>query len=60
MANGLGTELWTARRVGTLIEQHCHVRFHRSHVARLRHAPGFSCRKRERRALERAQQKIGE
>ena len=58
IANGFSTELWTTRRVGSLIEQHCHVHFHRSHVARLLHELGFSCQKPERRALEREEQKI--
>jgi len=60
MANGFSTELWTTRRVGSLIEQHCGVHFHRSHVARLLHDLGFSCQKPERRALERDEQKIEE
>ncbi len=60
MANGFSTELWTTRRVGSLIEQHCGVRFHRGHVARLLHDLGFSCQKPERRALERDEEKIEE
>ncbi|MGH7592843.1 MAG: winged helix-turn-helix domain-containing protein [Gemmatimonadales bacterium] len=60
MANGFSTELWTTRRVGSLIEQHCAVRFHRGHVARLLHDLGFSCQKPERRALERDEEKIEE
>ena len=56
--NGFNTELWTTRREGTLIEQHCQVQFHRSHVARLLHELGVSCQKPERRALERDEQKI--
>ena len=49
-ANGFETELWTTSRVGTLIERHCRVQFHRSHVARLLHDLGFSSQKPERRA----------
>jgi transposase len=60
VANGFGTELWTTRRVANLIEQHCEVQFHRSHVARLLHEMGFSCQKPERRALERDEEKIEE
>ena len=60
MANGFGIELWTAQRVGRLIERHCGVRFHRAHVARLLHDLGFSCQKPERRALERNEEKIEE
>lgn len=58
MANGFGTELWTTGRVASLIEQRFHVRFHRSHVARLLHDLGFSCQKPERRALERNEARI--
>lgn len=60
MANGFSTELWTTRRVGSLIEQHCRIQFHRSHIARLLHELGFSCQKPERRALERDERKIEE
>jgi transposase len=60
MANGFSTELWTTARVARLIEQHCRIQFHRSHVARLLHDMGFSCQKPERRALERDEQKIEE
>lgn len=60
VANGFSTELWTTRRIASLIEQHCRVQFHRSHVARLLHEMGFSCQKPERRALERDEQKIEE
>jgi len=60
LANGFETELWTTRRVASLIEEHCHIQFHRGHVARLLHEMGFSCQKPERRALERDEQKIEE
>lgn len=60
MANGFNTELWTTQRVGSLIEQHFEIRFHRGHVARLLHDLGFSCQKPERRALERDEEKIAE
>jgi transposase len=60
MANGFSTELWTTGRVVILIQKHCRVQFHRSHVARLLHELGFSCQKPERRALERDEEKIEE
>ena len=60
MANGCSTELWTTRRLGTLIKQHCRVQFHRSHGARLLHELGFSCQRPESRALERDEQRIEE
>src|SRR6185437_4304244 len=37
MTNGFSTELWTTGRVVILIQKHCRVQFHRSHVARLLH-----------------------
>lgn len=58
MANGFGTELWTTRRVATLIHQCCHIQYHRSHAARLLHEFGFSCQKPESRALERDEARI--
>ena len=58
MANGFTTELWTASRVATVIEQCCKVHYHRSHVARLLHDFGFSCQKPERRAIERDEDRI--
>ena len=58
MANGFSTELWTCGRVAILIQKHCRVHFHRSHVARLLHELGFSCQKPERRALERDEARI--
>jgi len=60
MANGFSTELWTCSRVAILIQKHCRVHFHRSHVARLLHELGFSCQKPERRALERDEARIQE
>jgi len=58
IANDFSTELWTSGRVAILIQKHCRVQFHRSHVARLLHELGFSCQKPERRALERDEEKI--
>lgn len=60
IANDFSTELWTTGRVAILIQKHCRVQFHRSHVARLLHELGFSCQKPERRALERDEEKIEE
>ena len=54
IAHGFGAELWTIARVALVIQEHCRVRFHRSHVARLLHELGFSCQKPEHRALSSA------
>jgi len=53
MAQGFGTELWTLKRVRTLIEQLYGVTFSDVHVWRLLGAMGFSSQKPERRAIER-------
>lgn len=53
LAHGFGTELWTLKRVGALIERHTGVRFSEVHVWRLLGALGFSSQKPERRAIER-------
>lgn len=53
MAHDFGTELWTLKRVGILIERMHGVRFSEVHVWRLLGAMGFSSQKPERRAIER-------
>ncbi|MDR0274447.1 MAG: IS630 family transposase [Burkholderiaceae bacterium] len=51
--HGFGTELWTIKRVGVLIERLHAVRFSRAHVWRLLGMLGFSAQKPEKRAIER-------
>jgi transposase len=53
LAHGFGTELWTLKRVRSLIEQLYGVCFSEVHVWRLLGALGFSSQKPERRAIER-------
>lgn len=53
MAHGFGTELWTLKRVASLIERLFGVRFSEVHVWRVLGAMGFSSQKPERRAIER-------
>ena len=53
IAQGFGTELWTLKRVGMLIERLHGVRFSDVHVWRLLGRLGFSSQKPERRAIER-------
>jgi len=50
---GFETDLWTTRRIATVIQREFRVRLHRAHVGRLLTALGWSCQKPERRALER-------
>ena len=51
--HGFGTELWTLKRVGTVIERQHGVRFSQVHVWRILGAMGFSAQKPEKRAFER-------
>ena len=50
---GFGTELWTLKRVGAVIERLHGVRFGQTQVWRILGALGFSPQKPERRAIER-------
>ena len=50
---GFETELWTTRRIATVIQRAFGVRLHRAHVGRVLSAMDWSCQKPERRALER-------
>ena len=50
---GFGTELWTLKRVGAVIERMHGVRFGQTQVWRILGALGFSAQKPEKRAIER-------
>lgn len=50
---GFGTELWTLKRVGAVIERMHGVRFGRTQVWRILGALGFSPQKPEKQAIER-------
>ncbi len=50
---GFETELWTTRRIATVIQRAFGVRLHRAHVSRVLSALDWSCQKPERRAIER-------
>ena len=50
---GFGTELWTLKRVGAVIERIHGVRFGQTQVWRILGALGFSPQKPEKRAIER-------
>ena len=50
---GFETELWTTRRIATVIQREFSVRLHRAHVGRVLRALDWSCQKPERRAIER-------
>jgi len=51
--HGYATDLWTTKRVATVIAREFGVRYHPAHVSRLLAACGWSCQKPERRAVER-------
>jgi transposase len=51
--HGFATELWTLKRVGTVIERMHGVRFSQTQVWRLLGSLGFSPQKPEKRAIER-------
>jgi transposase len=51
--HGFGTELWTLKRVGVLIERLHGVRFGQTNVWRILGSLGFSPQKPEKRAIER-------
>lgn len=51
--HGFNTELWTLKRVGTLIERMHGVRFGQTNVWRILGTLGFSPQKPEKRAIER-------
>jgi transposase len=51
--HGFGTELWTLKRVGSLIQRLTGVRFGQTQVWRILAALGFSPQKPDKRAIER-------
>lgn len=56
--HGFGTELWTLKRIGVLIERLYGVKFSQTHIWRTLGALGFSAQKPERRAIERDEQAV--
>jgi hypothetical protein len=50
---GFETQLWTTRRIATVIQRAFGVRLHRAHISRVLSALNWSCQKPERRAVER-------
>lgn len=55
---GYSTSLWTAARVGKLIEEISGVRFHVAHVWRILRQLGWSCQRPKSQALEKDEEKI--
>lgn len=52
-AHGFGTELWTLKRVGVVIDRLYSVKFGQTQIWRILGALGFSVQKPEKRAVER-------
>ena len=57
-AHGFGTELWTLKRVGVLIERVHGVKFGQTQIWRILGGLGLSAQKPERRAIERAEDAV--
>jgi len=57
-AHGFGTELWTLKRVGVLIQRLYGVKFGPTQIWRILGALGFSVQKPERRAIERDEDEV--
>lgn len=56
--HGFGTELWTLKRVGVVIERMHGVRFSQAHIWRILGSLGFSSQKPEKRAIERDEEAV--
>jgi transposase len=56
--HGFGTELWTLKRVGVLIERLYGVKFSQTQIWRILGRLGFSVQKPERRAIERDEEAV--
>ena len=56
--HGFGTELWSLKRVGAVIEQLHGVRFGQTQVWRILRSLGFSPQKPEKRAIERDEEAV--
>lgn len=56
--HGFGTQLWTLKRVGALIERLHGVRFGQTNVWRILGSLGFSPQKPEKRAIERNEEAV--
>ena len=56
--HGFGTELWTLKRVGVLIQRLYGVKFGQTQIWRILGSLGFSVQKPERRAIERDEEAV--
>jgi len=58
MACGFPNELWTLKRIATLVRKTFGVRYHPSHLWRVLRGCGWSCQVPERRAIQRDEEAI--
>ena len=58
--HGFGTELWTLKRVGSLVQRLYGVQYGQTQIWRILGALGFSAQKPERRAVERDEEVVRE
>jgi transposase len=56
--HGFGTELWTLKRVGVVIERLYDVKFGQTQIWRILGTLGFSVQKPEKRAIERDEDSV--
>jgi transposase len=59
-AHGYANDLWTTRRIATVLDEHFGVTYHPAHVGRLLADLGWSYQKPERRAVERDERAIAQ
>jgi transposase len=57
-ALGYESNMWTAARVGDLIEQECGIKYHEGHVWRILQQMGWSCQRPTGRAIERDEEAV--
>jgi transposase len=58
MENGFPTELWTLKRIASVIRKEFGVQYHPSHLWRVLQSCGWSCQVPERRAIQRDEEAI--
>lgn len=58
MACGFPNELWTLKRIATVIRREFGVGYHPCHVWKVLHSFGWSCQVPERRAIQRDEEEI--
>ena len=60
MAHGFPNELWTLKRIASLIRKTFGVHYHPSHLWRVLQSCGWSCQVPERRAIQRDEEAIAQ